>query len=291
MWNPWDQNVDEDNNTSRPLSAHMLSTFLAFALRGIFFDVLPETKETPLLDRLPSLAASHGLSPIPLIMCHAAGRRNFSTAKGLDSFDINVGVVPLPDLMTILSAMTPTEIFESDMHLSINLPCDTTSSIAQLFPQNIVELSIAVTVPDVMSTAPPSERVGLDPSVIPACISAQPDLDTLRISLKTSANDFQPINTGTVATCTFPSFPEGRFVEKILLQIGQSEPIWEVYFSSGEGETLSDRRGNKYYVARPTIEQYDLGEGVRDFEMEVRDWFGLSSSLRLVEVEFERMKV
>src|SRR5271170_2219406 len=53
MWDPWDQNVDGDNNPSRPLSVQMLSTFLAFTLRGIFFDVLLETKETPLLDRLP----------------------------------------------------------------------------------------------------------------------------------------------------------------------------------------------------------------------------------------------
>jgi hypothetical protein len=205
--------------------------------------------------------------------------------------------------MTILHAMTPTESFQLNMHLSLNLPCGTTSSIAQLLPhkKNIVELSVAVNVPDVILVTPTSSDlllvldpsvtlVFLDPSVIPACISALPNLDTLTVSLKTSANEFQPINTGTVSTCTFPSFPEGRFVEKILLQIGQSEPIWEVYFSSGEGETLSDKRGNRYYEARPTIEQYDLGEGVRDFEMEVRDWFGLSSSLRLVEVEFERMK-
>jgi hypothetical protein len=290
MWDPWDQNVDEDNNPSRPPSAQMWTTFLAFTLRGISFDILLETKESPFLDHLPSVAAHHGLCPVPLILTHVVGRYNFNAAKGSDDFDINIGVVPLPDLMTILHAMTPTEIFESNMHLSLNFPYDTTSSIAQLLTHNIVELSVAVTVPDVIPGTPSSALV-LDPSVIPACISALPNLGTLRVSLKTSASDFQPINTGTVATCSFPFLPEGRFVEKILLQIGQSEPIWELDFSGGEGETLSDKRGNKYYVARPIIEQYDLGEGVRDFEMEVKDWFGLSSSLRLVEVEFERMKV
>jgi hypothetical protein len=290
MWGP--EALDEDDEGPFPPSSRMWNTVLAFYTRDINFDILLEKVESPFLDYAPSYAANNRLDPVGLIQRHVTSRMYFSIVDGFDDFDVNVGVIPLPDLATILYSIQPMETFGLNMNLSLNLPYDTESSIAQFLPHTIVQLFITAPGPDDsirLAHTPASRRI-LDPSVIPACIAALPNLVTLNIYLKAFVNDFQPMNSCTVTTCSFPSLPDARDIENVLFKISRSsDPVWEVHLR-GEGEMQSDSRGNKYYVVHPNIQQYNPDDEVVDFEREITDWFRLSTSLESVKVDFCKMR-
>jgi len=275
-----------------PPSTRMWNTVLAFYMHGIGFVIALESGDSPFLNYAPSFAAKHRVDPVALIQHHVVSRLSLSHVNDDDNFDINVGIIPLADLRTILQAMKPTENFGKPMDLSLQLPYDTTLSIAQFLPHNIVELSITVPGPNdgsVLATTPASELI-LDPTVIPACIAALPNLTALNVYLKSFGADFQPMNSCTMTRCSLPSLPLVGAIDDVVLKISRSDdPVWEIHFS-GEGETLSDNRGNKYYIHHPNIQPYDPGDEVVQFEREIRIWFRLSTSLEWVEVDFQRMK-
>jgi hypothetical protein len=294
MWG--EEAPDEYENPFGPFppSTRMWNTVLTFFIHGIGFDITLESGDSPFLNYAPSFAAKNrlDLATVGIIHHHVVSRLYVSHINDSDNFDINVGIIPLADLTTILQAMKLTEILLKPMDLSLQLPYDTTLSIAQFLPHNIVELSITVPGPNegsVLATTPASELI-LDPTVIPACIVALPNLTALNVYLKLFGADFQPMNSCTVTRCSLPSLPLVGAIDDVVLKISRSDdPVWEIHFR-GEGEVLVDHRGNRYYIHQPNIQPYDPGDEVIHFEREIRNWFQLSTSLECVEVDFERMK-
>jgi hypothetical protein len=141
------------------------------------------------------------------------------------------------------------------MQLYFELPFGTTSSIADLLPDNIVELTIS----------PPFEGF-LDPSVVPECIRSLPKLQYLDICIRVSELDFQPRNGCTAAKCSFCPLVRGMGVR--LKAACGSDPVWR--------HSWHDR----------DIDKHDLGD-VDDFEREVKGWFRLGTSLKWLVVFFE----
>ena len=142
--------------------------------------------------------------------------------------------------------------------LDLVFPVDTTPSVARLLPDSVENLTITL----------PSVCV-LDPSVIPACIRSLPKLASLEISLNLSRDNFQPSNRCTAATCSFRSSSGYDLQSASCSFTPRSNPRWQLRFRS----------------ERRSIESHP-GDGVVDFEREVRQWFELSPVLKYLYISF-----
>lgn len=247
---------DLDSEQRIPPSSVMWNTALTLYRRYIFFDIFYCDPVCPFLDYAPSYASAHQLDPVPLVQWLIKSFQFFSGKDGGKYIHMKVGDVPLTDLSTILSSMKSMDFGRFEMIISLDLPHGTPTSIADLLPHNIYDLSIR----------PPFEGF-LDPSVVPECIRSLPNLEHVNISLNVWWPDFELRNGCTAASCSFRTIP--RHLTAYLEVIRGSKTAWY--------ENLCDRQH--------TIDKHDLGD-VADFEMEVKEWFQLSASLKSVVFDF-----
>jgi hypothetical protein len=258
----WDEDVemfdseeDRKSEEKMPPSSVKWNTVLTLYRRSIFFDIFYHEDWSPFLDYAPSYASAHQLDPVLLVQWLVKSLEFFRAKEGTDYVFVHVGDIPLSHLSTILRSMKSMNFrTRSKMQLSLNLPYGTTTSIADLLPDSIVELTIV----------PPFDGF-LDPSVVPECIRSLPNLEYLDIWINASKPDFQPRNGCTAATCFFGSLVRGRVYLKATRG---SDPVWS---HSWHG---------------PYIDKHDLGDVV-DLEMEVKEWFRLSASLKSSHFGFE----
>jgi len=254
----FDSEEDRWSEEKMPPSDVKWDTVLTLCRRSIFFDIFYPDSSKPFLDHAPSYASAHQLDPVLLVQWLVKSLQFFRTKKGIDLVFVNLGDIPLSDLSTILRSMKSMDFRGSWMQLSLDLPFGTTSSIADLLPNNIVELTIC----------PPFHGF-LDPSVVPECIRSLPKLQDLAIYIHVSKPDFQPRNGCTAATCSFPRLVRGMSIIGVQLKADRgSDPVW--------------RHGWHHR----DIDKRDLGD-VDGFEREVKDWFRLSTSLESLEIWFE----
>jgi hypothetical protein len=262
----FDDEGDEESEEILPPSNVMWDNVLTLQQRSIFFDIHYYDPGSPFLDYAPSYASSNQLDPVPLIQWHVKSLQFFHAAAGLDSFFVSIGVVSLTDLRTILLAIKPIAFNGFEMQLSLRFPKDAPPSIAYLLPENITELSIS----------PPSYSI-LDPSVIPGCIHSLPNLEYLNIYLNMSGDEFQPCNKCTTARYSFRSLTAGNRITNVHLMISRSSgPVWCVH--------IWDRPRRRY------IDESDPGCEIVDFEIEVKEWLRLSTSLQWLEIYFEHVE-
>jgi len=219
----------------------------------------------PFLENAPQQARRCHLDPIPLIQWYLKSKKMF----GRIHF-ILLNAVSVDDLSTILRAMKLIDCREplGIRYLNLIFPVDTTASVAHLLPDSVEELSIKL----------PSLCV-LDPSVIPACIRSLPKLLSLSLSLNLSGDTFQPSNQCTSATCSFRSFP-GYDLRSVRYSFTppSNDSQWELELFLAQGLSIHWAQGRRI--------ENDPGDGVVDFEREVRQWFELSPALEDLEISF-----
>jgi hypothetical protein len=230
-----------------------------------------EDPTDPFLELAPYQARIHGLDPILFVQWRVKSIRMF---RGLQF--ISLGPVPMDDLTIIFRAMKSIDFRQSYQTLGVVFPPGTTPSIAHLLPNAISINELRITIPS---------DCHLDPSVVPACIRSLPELCCLRISLSLSENKFQPSNKCTIATCSFPSLPDVRDLERVELNIASrsSDPRWEVVIRIHERRFID---GRQYDYTRSESKQLDRADEIVDFEREVANWFHLSESLDQIDIDF-----
>jgi hypothetical protein len=237
-------------------------TVLTLYRRSIFFQmILYHDSSNLFLNHTPSYASPHQLDPVPLVQWLVKSEQFFPAKAGMDHFFLKVSEIPLSDLSTILRSTKLMDFRGSWMRLSLDLLFDTTNSIADLLPDNIVELMIRL----------PFDGF-LDPSVVPECVRSLPKLEYLAIYTDVPGPDFQPRNGCTAATCSFSPLVRGVSVYGVHCKVSRgTDPAW----SHGGWLPLEQ-----------DIDKHDLGD-VDDFEMEIKEWFRLNTSLKLLDICFQ----
>ena len=255
----FDSEEDHEREEKMPPSNVKWDTVLTLYRRSLFFEIFYDDSSSPFLDHAPSYASAHQLDPVLLVQWLVKSEQFFLTKLGVDDVFVNISEIPFSDLSTILRSIKSMDFRCSKMDLRLHLPVGTTSSIADLLPNNIVDLTIS----------PPF--VGfLDPSVVPECIRSLPKLQHLGIYIHVSKPDFQPRNGCTAATCSFPPLVRGMSIFGVQLKAARgSDPVW------------------RHGWHQRDIDKHDLGD-VDDFEREVKEWFRLSRSLESLDICFDK---
>jgi len=255
----FDSEEDYETEENMPPSNVKWDTVLTLYRRSIFFEmILLQYSSNPFLDPAPSYASAHQLDPVLLVQWLVKSSQFLRAKQGIDYFCVWFGDIPLSDLTTILRSIKSMDFRPSKMELGLHLPLDTTPSIADLLPDNIVELELTS----------PSDGF-LDPSVVPECIRRLPNLERLLIWINAVAPRFRSLSRCTAAKCSFQSLElEGR----TLKAARGSDPFWSV-----------SRRPKR------DIDKDDLGD-VDDLEMEIKEWFRLSTSLKYLEIIFKKVE-
>jgi hypothetical protein len=231
---------------------------LALHQRSIFFNMDFYDFDRPFLNDAPSYASAHLRDPVPLIQWLVESLRFFAAADGFAYFAVDLYHLSLTDLTTILKAINLIDLSGARMQLSVMFPSDATPLISHLLPHNTFKLSVL----------PPFECF-LDPLLIPACIRSLPNLTHLDINL-----DIFGVDRCTAATYSFQSTAEEEIIEAHLEISHSGEPLWNIIIFNS--------------VTRTDIETNDPGDKLVDFEMEVGEWFQLSTSLKLLEISFHQ---
>jgi hypothetical protein len=188
----------------------------------------------------------------------------------MEDFDyvfIRVGPVASTDLTTILRGIQSTELRAGfPMYLSFDLPTGTTPSIAHLLHHAVSDLSLYYREFD----------AAVDPSFIPACIRSLPNLKHLEVAIRLSADFSVPFNRCTAATYSFASLIAtygNLLVREIYLNVSRSgDPVWTRMLS--------------FFEPRDTPRDIYPGDGVAEMEIEVQEWFHLSTSLQTLSFDF-----
>jgi hypothetical protein len=253
---------DEDDQwaeANMPPTDIKWDTVLTLYQRSIFFEIsYPKYISNPFLNHAPSYASAHQLDPVPLIQWQVKCSQFFLAKDGTDDLYVHVGV-RLVDLSTILSAIKSMDFGVRTIHLALDLPEDTTPSIAHLLHKSVRRLSIT----------PPYGL--LDPSVVPACIHSLPNLEYLSVHIDVT-NEFQPLRRCTTATCSFRAVPGGQKISGLQLHFSRGmDSEWDI--------GVFDQPCGWY------VDKYDPGDVV-DFEMETREWFQLSTSMKSLSIWF-----
>ena len=225
--------------------------------RSIYFDIHYNWNyHYPFLDYAPSYASRHGLDPASLIQWQVKSLQLFRAKSGCDYIFVKLAEIPFNELLMILQSMKSLDFCGSGMQLSLDLPLETTVSIADILPDNIFELSIQ-----------PPPGGFLDPSVVPACIRSLPNLEYLDVYLTASGSDLKPVNGCTAATCSFQSPQTGLERSSTDMKVSrEGAPVWRI--------SLLDRRTWRL------TKTHDPGKQVSDFERDIIGWFGVSISLK-----------
>ena len=255
---------DEDDiwaGANMPPTDIKWDTVLTLYQRSIFFEISYRKCDlNPLLNYAPFYASAHQLDPVPLIQWQVKCSQFFLAKDGRDDLYLHVGV-RLVDLSTILSAIKSMDFGVWTIHLALDLPEDTTPSIAHLLHKNVFQLSIT----------PPWMCV-LDPSVVPACIRSLPNLEYLDVHIEVT-NKFQPLRRCTTATCSFRAVPGGQKISGVQLHFSRGKDLeWDI--------VIFDEPCGWY------VDKHDPGDVV-DFEMETREWFQLSTSMKSLNFWFD----
>ena len=262
----WPEDEDEQDELDGPPKDVKWETVMTLYHRSIYFDIHKGWDDHhPFLDYAPSYASRHGLDPAPLIQWQVKSLQLFTAKSGCGYIFVNLTEIPFNELSMILRSMKSVDFCGSGMQLSLDLPLETTASIADILPDNIFELTIK-----------PPPGGFLDPSVIPACIRSLPNLEYLAIHLNASGPDLKPVNGCTAATYSFQSPPNG--LERISTNMKVSRngvPFWEISLFGP-------------WTWRIT-ETHDPGNQVSDFEREIIRWLGLNTSIKWVSIYFERV--
>lgn len=259
----WSEAEEFEAEKDRPPNDVKWETVMMLYQRSIYFDIYNSWNlDKPFLGYAPSYARAHGLNPVALVQWQIKSLELIYAKDGLAYFSVFIAKIPFDELSTILRSVKSMDIWRSGMQLSLDLPLETTASIADILPDNIFKLSIK-----------PPPGGFLDPSVVPACIRSLPNLECLAVYLNASGSDLKILNGCTAATCSFQSLPIGLEIVSTIMKVSRKgAPVWEI--------SLYDRR-----IGRGT-DTHDPGNQVSDFEREITGWLGLSTSIKLVSIYF-----
>jgi hypothetical protein len=215
--------------------------------QSIFFQVSGKGLPALYFDSAPSYCLRHHLDPVPIIQWLVKSQMYFSTTS--DVFSINLGDLTKSDLIVLFDAIKSLDLGGTTLDLKIYLPPSSQPSIAHHLSTAIACLTIRTSMSN--------------PDVLPECIRSLPRLRILRIILP----GYNRVIRVTAAKFAVPATERKRHVHFSRFR----SPVWN-YGGWNPHENLQESK---------------LDYNVGAFETEVKEWFGLNTSLESLEISFD----